>query len=299
MMMTAVQRNSSLAKNRYLFSREALDCLKRLFDQICDSQNMCNVTQLINSVVYDNTLIIVCGEKRANQIAAAVEGLDHANAHEEYISYDEVLVRLNIEIKPQLVTPQPSQYELSLSEFRQRLQNVMKTEYLEPAPVSSSHSTFDQIAKRLERFTNMLLPPTTDINEVSNRITRRMEEKMEVASESSDEENRLGQLSRDRLHELSADEQIIVSSIFSPPYDNTIIIDKFNIDMSKSKLRCLMPNTWLNDEVINFYMCMLQERDTQLCAKNSSRRASHYFNSFFVNKLVDLDNRYNYNNIKR
>jgi hypothetical protein len=35
---------------------------------------------------------------------------------------------------------------------------------------------------------------------------------------------------------------------------------------------CLRPLTWLNDEVINFYMCMLQERDDHLCRNDSNRR---------------------------
>jgi Ulp1 family protease len=36
---------------------------------------------------------------------------------------------------------------------------------------------------------------------------------------------------------------------------------------------CLKPRTWLNDEIVNFYMAMLDERDKKLCnTHNSSRR---------------------------
>ena len=45
---------------------------------------------------------------------------------------------------------------------------------------------------------------------------------------------------------------------------------------------------------------MLQERDAKLCELNSSRISSHYFNSFFINKLLDSENgTYNYGNVKR
>jgi Ulp1 family protease len=44
---------------------------------------------------------------------------------------------------------------------------------------------------------------------------------------------------------------------------------------------------------------MLQARDDQLWDKNANRRRSHYFNSFFVNQLIDTKKAYCYNNVKR
>ena len=40
-----------------------------------------------------------------------------------------------------------------------------------------------------------------------------------------------------------------VSSILSGPNTQEILIDKFNTEISRSKLLCLKPSTWLNDEV--------------------------------------------------
>lgn len=83
------------------------------------------------------------------------------------------------------------------------------------------------------------------------------------------------------------------------PNNKDIVIDKFNIDITVSKLVCLRPNTWLNDEVVNFYMCMLQERDQNLCREsNGTRTPSHYFNSFFMSKLME-NGQYTYGNVKR
>jgi len=55
----------------------------------------------------------------------------------------------------------------------------------------------------------------------------------------------------------------------------------------------------LNDEVINFYMNMLQDRDISLCELNKNRRKSHFFNSFFVERLLVTDGCYKYESVKR
>ena len=46
---------------------------------------------------------------------------------------------------------------------------------------------------------------------------------------------------------------------------------------------------------------MLKERDDMLCAKTPNRRHSHFFNSFFMNKLLQMDgeNKYDYKGVRR
>jgi sentrin-specific protease 1 len=92
-----------------------------------------------------------------------------------------------------------------------------------------------------------------------------------------------------------------IKAILKGPNNNDVIIDKFSIDMTRAKLICLKPSTWLNDEVINFYMNMLQERDLGLTEKAGgevNRKSSHYFSSFFIDRLV-ADGKYNYKNVQR
>jgi sentrin-specific protease 1 len=81
--------------------------------------------------------------------------------------------------------------------------------------------------------------------------------------------------------------------------ENVIIIDKYNVAITNTKIRCLKPETWLNDEVINFYMQLLTDRDELLSKRYSGRRRSHFFNTFFVERLLKTDNEYTYNNVKR
>ena len=53
----------------------------------------------------------------------------------------------------------------------------------------------------------------------------------------------------------------------------------------------LIPGGWLHDEVINMYMWLLQCRSNKYSIMANSRAAkpSHYFNSFFMEKLIELE----------
>jgi sentrin-specific protease 1 len=46
-------------------------------------------------------------------------------------------------------------------------------------------------------------------------------------------------------------------------------------------------------------MEMLKERDRELCRVHANRRPSHYFNSFFITKLLITDGKYNYSAVAR
>jgi sentrin-specific protease 1 len=110
-----------------------------------------------------------------------------------------------------------------------------------------------------------------------------------------------GALVAARCANLNGEERVAVEKLLtgSPSDHKTVVVDKFNIDITVGKLVCLRRNTWLNDEVVNFYMAMLQERDARLCsAGDGTRLPSHYFNSFFMTKLLE-NGQYNYGQVKR
>jgi Ulp1 family protease len=60
---------------------------------------------------------------------------------------------------------------------------------------------------------------------------------------------------------------LILSS--QPLASNEIVIEKFNITITKDNLNCLLPGTHLTDEVINFYIAMLQEHNKEVFLLNS------------------------------
>jgi len=77
-----------------------------------------------------------------------------------------------------------------------------------------------------------------------------------------------------------------------------IVVHHHGYPIWRSHLECLKPMTWLNDEVINMYMTMLQDRDVLLCRDDPDRRPSHFFSSFFIERVLVLG-KYTYNNVRR
>ena len=76
--------------------------------------------------------------------------------------------------------------------------------------------------------------------------------------------------------------------------------------VQRGSMQTLSPGTWLNNEVINYFLknC-LKSRGIKICAKEPGRRRSHFFNSFFVqtmfyekNRNEKLRGKYNYKNVK-
>ena len=96
------------------------------------------------------------------------------------------------------------------------------------------------------------------------------------------------------------DLQLVNDFLNKKHFSHGVVTDKFNMDMTEHKLSCLIDGTWLNDEVINFYMCMLQHRDDRLTsASNGVKLSSYYFNSFFINKLISKNGDYDYKIVER
>ena len=67
--------------------------------------------------------------------------------------------------------------------------------------------------------------------------------------------------------------------------------------MMRQTMMEIYENQWLNNDVIDFYMKMLHERDMMLCVQDKSRRSSHYYSCYFMTLLLP-PNGYNYSNVK-
>jgi sentrin-specific protease 1 len=107
-------------------------------------------------------------------------------------------------------------------------------------------------------------------------------------------------LLKDRIRELTSEEIRNVNNVLtsSEENDEKIVIKKFNIPMTNKKIRCLYGENWLNDEVINFYMSMLQERNDALCLKYPNKLRSHFFSNFFMDRILE-NKEYNFKNVKK
>ena len=74
--------------------------------------------------------------------------------------------------------------------------------------------------------------------------------------------------------------------------ENRVLVDEFNIEMTTQLIKCLSPGWWLNDEVMNFYVAMLNARMAQ------TDQRCHLFNSFFYTLMLHGGG-YNYIKVRR
>eukprot|EP00850_Spirogloea_muscicola_P022713 SM000308S11823 [mRNA] locus=s308:121653:124435:+ [translate_table: standard] len=69
-----------------------------------------------------------------------------------------------------------------------------------------------------------------------------------------------------------------------------------SLDISRTMMKCLRPGCWLNDEVSNFYLQLLKERELRAPGKYPK---CHFFNTFFYNKLFRDKQKYDYKSVRR
>lgn len=80
---------------------------------------------------------------------------------------------------------------------------------------------------------------------------------------------------------------------------NEVAVAKFNVELSYQVISVLKTGTWLNDEVINFFFNLLEERNNRIRSEGNRKIPKcGFMNSFFYTKLADGGN-YNYKNVKR
>ena len=106
------------------------------------------------------------------------------------------------------------------------------------------------------------------------------------------------------LHRMNRSHSQKVSShslLFSHAAERTVLAEHTlsNIEIKGHDMATLAPSAWLNDEIINVCMSMLQERDTRLREAKKGSPTCHFFNSFFLNKLYKDSGKYNYNDVRR
>ncbi|KAF0687972.1 Aste57867_20353 [Aphanomyces stellatus] len=114
------------------------------------------------------------------------------------------------------------------------------------------------------------------------------EELAEIIDELLDEDE-----DEDSGRELPEEENAVVDDALHGGAMGEVLCQKFNVDVTRNLLQCLLPATWLNDEIVNFWFQMLGERDASL----KRPLKSHFFNSFFFAKVSEGG--YNFVNVRR
>ena len=88
--------------------------------------------------------------------------------------------------------------------------------------------------------------------------------------------------------ELAEDDRMELSALLSGPAGHEVLIDKLQINMTRKKISCLKPRTWLNDEVINFYGEMMMQEGGSI----------YSFSTFFMIRLYERGT-YTFKNVAR
>lgn len=136
----------------------------------------------------------------------------------------------------------------------------------------------------------------------SNELFKNKEKEAEVAEQKS----LIQQALEDAFAPLNDDEEADVSRALNGRDRREVLVmhENSNIEITREKLRCLVPggwlndevSGWLNDEVINLYLELLKEREKR---EPDRFLKCHFFNTFFYKKLYNPNTRYDYKAVRR
>ena len=102
----------------------------------------------------------------------------------------------------------------------------------------------------------------------------------------------------DKFRELDDDDTELIETIFNLSPNKVVGTHKAsNIEVKVKDLGTLESGQWLNDEVMNFYMALLQDRNIKRCQENPKHCRVLLMNTFFYTKLTSSG--YNYKSVKR
>ena len=90
----------------------------------------------------------------------------------------------------------------------------------------------------------------------------------------------------------------IVDALLCLSTTNETIIEKFRVSLKHSDLLRLNPGVWLNDEIINFFLKLCEERE-KAASHALARNPNLFMNSFFYDKLVDHGRGFKYSNVQK
>ncbi|CAM9891796.1 unnamed protein product, partial [Chrysoparadoxa australica] len=102
----------------------------------------------------------------------------------------------------------------------------------------------------------------------------------------------------EKVANLTEDQESVVHHALHGGPANEMLVTLHNAELTRAKMRCLLPATWLNDEVINLYIKLIADRDVRRVAADPSHKPSYLPNSFFLSKLLEKGT-YNYAGVKR
>lgn len=141
-------------------------------------------------------------------------------------------------------------------------------------------------------------------------VLERVEKMMKADQEENSAEAQAAKALRQRIAQLLELRQTPLpegdlqraAAVLNGPDTLEILTDKFNFQVSRNNMKRLNRGQWLNDELINFYMELLKQRDAILCGQDPDRKPSWFFHSLFIAKMLENENdtpTYKYSRVRR
>jgi sentrin-specific protease 1 len=104
------------------------------------------------------------------------------------------------------------------------------------------------------------------------------------------------------LRPLSQTESRMVrEALYGEGNSNDILARYETATVQRQSMHRLKPGKWLNDEIIGFFCTLLAHRYEKLTKKDTTRKRSHFFSTFFMHYLYNQSSKekekYNFNNV--
>ena len=128
-----------------------------------------------------------------------------------------------------------------------------------------------------------------------------------AAKKKADREHASQELAMKLMRPLTNEEsEIVIEATEGVGPATQILASQDANSVQRRSMQTLRPGQWLNDEVINYFLkTCLAKRDGIICARQTGRKRSQFFNSYFVQTMFDkmnvdpnLRGQYNYINVK-
>jgi len=122
---------------------------------------------------------------------------------------------------------------------------------------------------------------------------RRMREQYEKDQREKEHKRKLAAELKEIFPELTEQEEEKIEQALDDGYGDTVVSEKFNIQLKKSDILRLKDYEWLNDEVVNFYVNLLMDRNQN----NQNMPKIFVFNTFFYG-IIEKSN-YSYSRVRK
>ena len=191
---------------------------------------------------------------------------------------------------------------------------VVANDYLtEPPPsvhakkLATASSLFQNSDTSEDKNNHNKAPILAPTNFIFSLATKRPRRTQPLLANPPDMEHEAREMASNLMRPLTPKEWTVVTNATKGIGPPTEILAKQGADsVQRGSMQTLRPGQWLNNEVINYFLknC-LARRDKKMCARDTGRRRSNFFNSFFVQTMFNKKNdnpklrgRYNYKNVK-